>query len=193
MIQWVDDNHTYVQFENCGEPLSSHQIQHSHATISATQHTIRVRAEHDSVSQTSDGYASPLGMHTSIWQGCLEKSVLLMSDAEMARLDVACIRAFDKDAWKSRIMSCLMPSRPDSVCLCCSSCFMCSFILYGIWWLGTVFRYILLWKSWSELVCGRTFHQHLEWYTETAWLHGRNRCAVICRFLLTNQLCSLLF
>ena len=33
MIQCVDDNHTYVQFENCGEPLSSHPIQHWHATL----------------------------------------------------------------------------------------------------------------------------------------------------------------
>ena len=29
MIQCVDDNHTYVQFENCGEPISSHPVQHS--------------------------------------------------------------------------------------------------------------------------------------------------------------------
>ena len=37
MIQCVDNKHTYVQFVKCGEPISSHPIQHWHATITATQ------------------------------------------------------------------------------------------------------------------------------------------------------------
>ena len=43
MIECVDTTHTYVQVENCGEPISSHPRQYSQATISRVllAHTFR--------------------------------------------------------------------------------------------------------------------------------------------------------
>ena len=37
MIYFVASKHTYVQYENCGEPIGCHPIQHWHATIWAMQ------------------------------------------------------------------------------------------------------------------------------------------------------------